>query len=61
LSIFLRLLLCFRDAEKVWNLKAISGILILSIPIEELLFALSFGFIWSNIYEHITRRKINGI
>ena len=44
--------------ERVWNLKAISGILILGIPLEELLFALSFGFIWSSIYEHIAWRKL---
>lgn len=45
--------------EKVWNLKAISGILIIGIPLEELLFALSFGFIWSSIYEHLAWKKIN--
>lgn len=39
--------------EQVWNLKVISGILILGIPLEELLFALSFGFLWSSIYEHL--------
>ena len=44
--------------ERVWNLGAISGVLILGIPLEELLFALSFGFIWSSIYEHITWRRI---
>ena len=44
--------------ERVWNLKAISGILIIGIPIEELLFALSFGFIWSSIYEHFTWRRV---
>ncbi len=44
--------------ERVWNLKAISGILILGIPLEELLFALSFGFIWSSIYEHLTWKKL---
>ncbi len=44
--------------EQVWNLKAISGILILGIPLEELLFALSFGFIWSSIYEHITWKRL---
>lgn len=47
--------------ERVWNLKAISGILILGIPLEELLFALSFGFIWSSIYEHITWKKLKVI
>ena len=44
--------------ERVWNLGAISGILIVGIPLEELLFAFSFGFIWSSVYEHITWRKI---
>lgn len=44
--------------ERVWNLSAISGILIFGIPLEELLFALSFGFIWSSLYEHITWRKL---
>jgi len=44
--------------EQVWNLAAISGILILGIPLEELLFALSFGFIWSSVYEHLTWRRL---
>lgn len=44
---------------QVWNLKAISGILIFGIPLEELLFAFSFGFIWSSIYEHFTWKKFN--
>ena len=44
--------------EQVWNLEAISGILIIGIPLEELLFALSFGFIWSSIYEHLTWKKL---
>lgn len=44
--------------ERVWNLNAISGILIFGIPLEELLFALSFGFFWSSVYEHFTWRKI---
>lgn len=44
--------------EKVWNLKAISGIFVLGIPIEELLFALSFGFIWSSVYEHLAWKKL---
>jgi len=44
--------------ERVWNLKAISGILVLGIPIEELLFAFVFGFIWSGVYEHFAWKKI---
>ncbi len=44
--------------EAVWNLKNISGIIIFGIPVEELLFAFSFGFFWSSIYEHITWRSL---
>ncbi len=44
--------------ERVWNLKTITGILILGVPIEELLFALAFGFIWSSMYEHVKWRKL---
>lgn len=43
---------------QVWNLSAISGILILGIPLEELLFALSLGFLWSSVYEHFKWYKI---
>lgn len=48
---------------EVWNLKAISSILILEVPLEELIFAFTFGMLWSSIYEHAlwykleTRRK----
>ncbi|MBI5077975.1 MAG: hypothetical protein HZB11_01225 [Candidatus Yonathbacteria bacterium] len=45
--------------DQVWNIKDISGIIIVGIPLEELLFAFSFGFIWSSIYEHIAWRKID--
>jgi len=39
--------------EMVWNLEAISGILIFGVPLEELLFAITFGALWSSYYEHI--------
>ena len=45
--------------EKVWNLAAISGILILGVPLEELMFAIGFGFFWSSVYEHLAWRKVN--
>lgn len=38
--------------DRVWNLSRLSGILILGIPLEELLFAFTFGMMWSSIYEH---------
>lgn len=44
--------------EKVWTLSSISGISVIGIPIEELLFAYTFGMLWSSYYEHITWKKI---
>ncbi len=44
--------------EKVWTLSAISGIEIIGIPLEELVFAFTFGMLWSSYYEHLTWRKI---
>lgn len=56
---FLTLIVLYPDfVEQVWNLKALSGILILGIPLEELLFATSFGFLWSSVYEHMTWKKL---
>jgi len=43
--------------ETVWNLSALSGVLVYGIPLEELLFGLTFGMYWSGIYEHLTWRK----
>jgi len=44
--------------ETVWNLEAISGILIAGIPLEELMFAFGFGFLWSSVYEHTKWYKL---
>lgn len=41
-----------------WNLSALSGILFLDIPLEELLFAFSFGMLWSSVYEHVFWYKV---
>lgn len=43
--------------EQVWNLKALSGIGIYGVPIEELLFGFSFGLVWAGIYEHFTWKR----
>ena len=37
----------------VWNLPALSGVLLYGIPLEELLFGLTFGMYWSGVYEHL--------
>ena len=44
--------------ERAWNLDVISGILIFGVPLEELMFAFSFGFLWSSMYEHVKWYKI---
>ncbi len=38
--------------QEVWNLSAISGVLVSGVPLEELLFAFTFGMMWSSVYEH---------
>lgn len=43
--------------EQVWNLKALSGILIYGLPLEELLFGFAFGLFWTGIYEHFTSKR----
>lgn len=47
--------------QAVWNLAALSGVLIFGVPLEELLFAFSFGLLWSGAYEHFTWRKITAV
>ncbi len=44
--------------EQTYNLNNISGILLFKIPLEELLFALSFGLLWSPFYEYEHGEKI---
>lgn len=39
---------------RVWNLPALSGVVIVGIPLEELLFGFAFGMYWSGIFEHLT-------
>lgn len=43
-----------RYIEQVWNLPALSGVRLLGIPLEELLFGFAFGLFWSGVYEHLT-------
>jgi hypothetical protein len=43
--------------ERVWNLEALSGVFVLRMPLEELLFAVAFGLYWSGVYEHFNWRR----
>jgi Lycopene cyclase len=43
--------------DKVWNLEALSGLSLFYMPVEELLFAITFGMYWSGVYEHFTWHK----
>lgn len=53
---FMLLLIFFAPGyiEQVWNLPAISGVLLIGIPLEELTFGFAFGLYWAGIYEHFT-------
>lgn len=56
---FLLLNLFYHDwVQDIWNLNSISGILLFGIPVEELVFAFSFGLMWSSFYEHFKWYKI---
>lgn len=46
------------SVQKIWNLSVLSGILILGIPLEELMFAFTFGMMWSSAYEHVKWYKL---
>ena len=43
---------------RVWNLEALSGLVIAGMPLEELLFAIAFGAYWSGVYEHFTWKNL---
>lgn len=44
--------------ERVWTLSALSGGLIWGVPLEEYLFAVAFGMMWSSVYEHFSWHKV---
>lgn len=43
--------------QRVWNLNALSGVVVFHMPLEELLFAVTFGLYWSAVYEHFTWQR----
>ena len=45
----------------VWNLPAISGVRLVGVPLEELMFAFAFGLYWSSVYEHLMWRREHAV
>ncbi len=43
--------------DKYWNLEQLTGIKVLDFPVEEFLFAFTFGMYWSSVYEHLYWKK----
>lgn len=56
--IFSLINIIFPDFINYWNLSELLGMFVMGIPIEEILFAFSFGAMWSTVYEHIAWRKL---
>jgi hypothetical protein len=56
---FLSINLVFPTFINSWNLSALTGILIVGVPLEELMFAFTFGMMWSSIYEHVLWYKMS--
>jgi len=44
--------------EEVWNLPALSGFVPFGLPLEELLFGLTFGLYWAGVYEHFAWLRV---
>lgn len=44
--------------ERVWTLSVLSGVLVWGVPLEEYLFAVTFGMMWSSVYEHMSWQKV---
>ncbi len=58
--LFYFIILLFPWFIGAWNLPALSGFLLFGVPLEELLFAFSFGMMWSGVYEHVRYYRLNG-
>jgi len=44
--------------DRYWNLNQLTGVKLFSFPIEEFLFAFSFGMYWSSVYEHLYWKRL---
>jgi hypothetical protein len=57
-ALFMAALVAFAPGyiDRVWNLPQLTGMRVLGIPLEELLFGFTFGMYWTSVYEHLTGR-----
>ncbi|MEW6721767.1 MAG: lycopene cyclase domain-containing protein [Candidatus Micrarchaeota archaeon] len=55
---FLAIIIIVPDFINSWNFDAISGILVAGVPLEELMFAFTFGLMWSDLYEHLLWHRL---
>ena len=56
---FLIFNLLFPNAlENYWNLYSLSGISVINVPIEELMYAISFGLMWGPMYEYVKGKGV---
>jgi len=44
-----------------WNFAALSGVIIVDVPLEEVMFAFTFGTLWSSAYEHINGYRLKNV
>jgi hypothetical protein len=58
-AFFLLINLLFPFFVNSWNLAALSGLVVVGVPFEELMFAFTFGMLWSGIYEHIKHYSLS--
>jgi len=58
--LFFLVITAFPTFINAWNLSALSGILVLGVPLEELMFSFTFGMMWSGVYEHIRHYTLVG-
>jgi len=42
-----------------WNLDMLTGAMLFSIPLEEILWGFSFGALWSLVYEFLNNKRLS--
>jgi hypothetical protein len=59
-TVFMAMLVVFAPGyiERVWNLGALSGVIVAGIPMQEFAFGFAFGMYWAGLYEHFSWRTL---